>query len=146
MRGKNIDRVIEFRGTSISISDKSDENDENEVVANNHIISNIRINCDDTIAQIKSKIITELNYEGLVPNNLYLCADVNHQINTTNINLSAGEIAFHQLLVNLEIDYLIPDKIKTYELQDILVAGIKHGETRHIPIGLGMTMTNWNNK
>ena len=109
MRGKIVDRIIEFRGTS----DAKSISEENEVVANNHIISNNRINCDDTIAQIKSKIITELNYEGLVPNSLYLCADINHQINTTNINLSAGEIAFHQLLVNLEIEYEIPNKIKT---------------------------------
>ena len=68
MRGKNIERTIIFRGIQ---SDPTQ--------------SSLRINADDTIAQIKGKIIEELKIDGLTPNQLYLCAEAEHKINPANI-------------------------------------------------------------
>jgi len=141
MRGKNIEKTIVFGGTGPS---------------------NTRINHDDTISQIKAKIVNELmNYgdtpdgntpdgntpdgntpDGKIePNQIYLCAETNNQINISNINLSNGETSFRQLLTNLEIDMSQIEASASFDLQDILNTGIKHGDTRPITIGLGMTLT-----
>ena len=120
MKGKEVKRVIQFDG----------ENTE-------------KIHIDDTIAQIKNKIIRELektDETAYFSNSLYLCAKVNHQINLTNINLLHNTHAFHQLLVNMEIDYEPEDPYKRYTAQDIILAGIKPGEIRPIMVGLGMML------
>ena len=120
MKGKAVKRVIVFDG----------ENTE-------------KIHIDDTIAQIKNKIIRELEKTDETPyfsNSLYLCAKVNHQINLTNINLLQNTHAFHQLLVNMEIDYDPEDPHKRYSAQDVIKAGIKPGEIRPITVGLGMML------
>ena len=119
MRGKNIERTIIFRGIQ---SDPTQ--------------SSLRINVDDTIAQIKGKIIEELKMDGLMPNQLYLCAEAEHKINPANININpvGGALAIHQLMVNLHIPY---DKESGSELHDVLLAGLKD---RPIPVGLGMTL------
>ena len=101
--------------------------------------SSLRINADDTISQIKGKIIEELKMEGLTPNLLYLCADVEHKINPANINISqiGDALSIRQLMVNLHISYTDADKQNGYEIQDVLLAGLKN---RPIPVGLGMTL------
>ena len=119
MRGKNIEQTIIFRGIQ---SDPTQ--------------SSLRINADDTIAQIKGKIIEELKMDGLMPNQLYLCAEAEHKINPANININpvGGALAIHQLMVNLHIPY---DTESGSEIQDVLIAGLKD---RPIPVGLGMTL------
>ena len=66
MKGKEVKKVIEFAGDG--------ENPE-------------RIHIDDTIAQIKNKIIRELektDETAYFSNSLYLCAEVSHQLNLSN--------------------------------------------------------------
>ena len=120
MKGKEVKRVIVFAGDG--------ENPE-------------RIHIDDTIAQIKNKIIRELEKNGETAyssNHLYLCAEVSHQINLSNITLSQHPRAFEQLLINLDLEYPDYDPLKKHGVQDLILTGLKHGEMRPIMVGLGM--------
>lgn len=112
------------------------------------------IHIDDTIGQIKQKIIGTLSEatkneatknEGtpsvapsVAPSGpLYLCAQVNHQINLSNVILSQQPHAFEQLLANLEIENEADPTNKKRGIQD---SGLKHGEIRPIMVGLGMKL------
>ena len=120
MKGKEVKRVIEFAGDGENPG---------------------RIHIDDTIAQIKNKIIRELEKTDEIAhfsNSLYLCAEVSHQLNLSNITLSQHPRAFEQLLINLDLEYPDYDPLKNYGTQDLILTGVKHGEMRPIMIGLGM--------